>query len=360
MTPSSLLGDEGQCAPPLFAQATKCSSASARVREGSLRLMHLCAPSEPSRLGSGWPIPVSSSRPRPKELELKRFLGSVNRRRVSAVIFSTLIASVAGIPGLGAVPAAHADTLSLGYPLGGCQANLVEASAVPGESSSGTIALSLGGGPATADDCFDDGYSNSGVAVTTGSSASSSIAAIALTSCYSVGDYASVVGGGVTQCGRGFLANVSVFGDAYGYDSFGNQDGYVSFSLLGDASGSFLAVAPFGSASGQAAVGCTAADGAADVSWRWCSAWDSALTPAERQAVYSTLAALWELGLVETQAVLNFYSGVMVPAGAGWNCSVGGATAFLTALVSNPSTARAAAAAIIGCIGAIALGALPS
>jgi hypothetical protein len=48
------------------------------------------------------------------------------------------------------------------------------------------------------------------------------------------------------------------------------------------------------------------------------------------------------------------------PAGPGWNCSVGGATAFLTALVSNPSTARAAAAAIIGCIGAIALGAIPS
>ncbi|MCA1832855.1 MAG: hypothetical protein LC750_09045 [Actinobacteria bacterium] len=226
------------------------------------------------------------------------FPARVFRRACAAALLT--LGTVSGVPGLGSVPSAHAVTVGAEYPQGLCQANLV-AVGTGDQPAQGTVALSLGGAPATADECFNDGYTNSGVAVTTGDSASSSIAAIALTSCYSIGDYASVVGGGITQCGRGFLANVSVFGDAYG-----SPGSLFSFSLLGDASGSFLAIAPFGSAWGNAAVGCQAAYGASNVWWRWCSAWDSALTPAQQQAVYSTLQSLRQLGLVETQAVLNF------------------------------------------------------
>lgn len=230
------------------------------------------------------------------------FSPRVFRRACAAALLT--VGAVSGVPGLGSVPSAHAVTVNVEYPLGLlCHANLV-AVGTGNQPAQGTIALSLGGAPATADECFNDGYTNSGVAATTGSSASSSVAAIALTSCYSIGDYASVVGGGIAQCGRGFLANVSVFGDAYG----GPPGSLFSFSLLGDASGSFLAIAPFGSAWGNAAVGCQAAYGSSDVWWRWCSTWESALTPAQQQAVYSTLESLRQLGLVETQAVLNFYN----------------------------------------------------
>lgn len=207
------------------------------------------------------------------------------------------------LSGLASVPSAQALTGSVAYPLSLCQARLVSASTSSNQPTQGTIALSLGGAPATADECFNDGYTNSGLAVSTGGSASSSISAIALTSCYSIGDFGAVVGGGVTHCGRGFLANVSIFSN-----SFGSSGSLVSFSLLGDASGSFLAIAPFGSAYGNAALGCRAAVGSSGVWWRWCSAWESALTPAQQQAVYTTLQSLAQLGLVETQAVLNFYN----------------------------------------------------
>ncbi len=225
-----------------------------------------------------------------------------SRRVALAVVAMTL--SAIGVPVLGSVGAAGALTGDVAYPLGLCQANLVAVSTSNDQPARGTIALSLGGAPATADECFADGYTNSGVAVTTGDSASSSITAVAINSCYSVGDYASLVGGGITQCGRGFLANVSVFGDAYG----GQPGSLFSFSLLGDASGSFLAIAPVGSAYGNTAVGCQAAYGSSDVWWRWCSAWESALTPSQQQAVYGTLQVLGQVGLAETQAVLNYYN----------------------------------------------------
>jgi hypothetical protein len=220
------------------------------------------------------------------------------------------IGSVLGA-GLSFAAPAHGLISTVGYPLGLCQANLVEASTGSNEGTTGTVALSLGGSSATADECFNDAYTNSGAALTTGSSASSSVAAIAIEGCYTAADYQSLAGGGLTSCNRGFFANVSVFDDAT--EAYPGGVGLVSFSLIGDASGSWLAVAPFGNAYSPTgiAVGCKSAYSDADVWWKWCTAWEGFLTPEQRQLVYTTLDALAAAGLAETQAVVNFYNGVM-------------------------------------------------
>jgi hypothetical protein len=210
---------------------------------------------------------------------------------------------------------AHALTGDVAYPFGLCQANLVAVSTSNDQPAQGTIALSLAGAPATADECFNDAYTNSGAAVTTGDSASSSITAVAVNGCYTVGDYASVAGGGITQCGRAFLANVSVFNDASGScDSLLNSlglcptgPGLVSVSLFGDASGSWLAVAPMGNASaGYFAPGCNSV--AAPYYWQYCSSSLLDAIPGERQLIYSAMQTLASVGLAQTQAAINYYN----------------------------------------------------
>jgi hypothetical protein len=167
--------------------------------------------------------------------------------------------------------AAHADTISVPYPV--CSVNAVEFTPTPGQSTSGLISITIGGGNAYSSGCdgfngliaLTGGGGNANAdyaALTTGGWARGGMVAVALGGCaYSSSPYGATIS---PQCAAGSQA-LSVYGNASGHGTDGapgaplvdDYGGNVAVSLLGNASQSAIAGAPLGYAQGGVVeVGC--------------------------------------------------------------------------------------------------------